>query len=61
VLVLAFASRVVTAPFGAFGGGLFGLGATVVLGTAIVGSAHAYAMGFVYRLVGDGPTAGRVS
>lgn len=53
VLGLAFASRLVTAPFGAFGGGLVGLSLTVVVGTALVGSAHAYAMAFVYRLVSD--------
>jgi hypothetical protein len=51
VLLLAFASRVVTAPFGALGGGLVGLALTVVVGTALVGSAHAYAMAFVYELV----------
>jgi len=56
VLVLAYARRVVTAPFGVFGGGLVGLGATVVVGTALVGSVHAYAMLFVYNLVGDGRT-----
>jgi hypothetical protein len=48
VLALAFARHLVTAPFGAFGGGRLGLSLTIVVGTAIVGSAHAFAMYFVY-------------
>ncbi|QCC49991.1 hypothetical protein [Halapricum salinum] len=61
VLLLAFASRVVTAPFGALGGGLVGLALTVAVGTALVGSAHAYAMAFVYDLVAGNQTEGRES